>query len=234
MALNCICIFPEGEMPPSMAQFLDAARFLDATATLSGASQLAEVLEKNPVDYLLVSMDQATEVLGKLPARRYQGLRLILFSEKGAFLVESLPSNPRSDLFQDQGFLVPEGLSGNGYWIHLPSLTPLNPAPRRSMFVKADNKIIRLEMEEICFIEAQKDYVVFHLTDTTVRVLSRMKNIAQRLEPHDFIRVHRSYMVRRDRIEAIDGEIVLLRGLDAEVPIGPSYKGQLIKALELI
>ena len=61
-----------------------------------------------------------------------------------------------------------------------------------------------------------------------------MKNLASRLDENKFIRIHRSYLVRIDRINTIEGELVYLRDVAKPLPIGPSYRSRLMAALPLV
>lgn len=234
MALTCICISRNGELPSSMADFLNSARFLEAKGTFHSVKMALPALTEEQADYLLLPMEIASKELESLSEEDFHHLKVLIFSKTEIFLMERLPSNLRGTMFAEMGLLVPEGVTGTGLWLRLNDSADMYSSRNTSMFVKADSKIVRLELEQICFVEAQKDYVVFHLESEQIRVLSRMKNVAQKLGEKDFIRIHRSYLIRRDRIRSIEGELVFMRGTNESVPIGPSYKSKLIKSLELM
>jgi len=71
-------------------------------------------------------------------------------------------------------------------------------------FVKDGNKIIRIEFSEVLFIEALADYVQINTVEGRYTVLSTMKSMQSKLPAKDFFRVHRSYIVRKDKIKVIE------------------------------
>jgi DNA-binding LytR/AlgR family response regulator len=61
-----------------------------------------------------------------------------------------------------------------------------------------------------------------------------MKDIEAKLPSGAFLRVHRSYIVRLDKIEAIEHSFVSLEGLEKQVPIGGNYREELFKKIKTI
>ena len=80
-----------------------------------------------------------------------------------------------------------------------------------SLFVKSEGRLVRLDLGQTPWIEAQKDYVLFHTASGEILVHTTMKALEERL-PAPFIRVHRSHFLRTDRIEDIqDSSLVIGR-----------------------
>lgn len=75
---------------------------------------------------------------------------------------------------------------------------------RDIMFVKSNSRLVKLKTSDIYFIEALKDYVVINTLNTRYTVHSTMKDIEAKLPEADFIRVHRSFIVRLDKVVAIE------------------------------
>ena len=92
----------------------------------------------------------------------------------------------------------------------------------QAAYVRDGSKIVRLNYEEILFIEALADYVQIHTLDARYTVLSTMKSLTAKLPKEDFYRVHRSFIVRIDKIKTIeDGVIVMDK---KNIPISRSAK----------
>ena len=83
-------------------------------------------------------------------------------------------------------------------------------------------------------IEALKDYVVINTLETRYTIHSTMKDIVSKLSPVQFIRVHRSFIVRLDKIAAIEYPNLQLEKDKKTVPIGGSFKEQLMEKLNLL
>jgi DNA-binding LytR/AlgR family response regulator len=101
------------------------------------------------------------------------------------------------------------------------------------VFVKSNSKLVKLNTKDIYFIEALKDYVVIHAEDTRFTIHSTMKEIESKLSQQEFLRVHRSYIVRMDKIAAIEYPSLILEDNKKNIPIGGSYKEELQKRLNM-
>ena len=93
-----------------------------------------------------------------------------------------------------------------------------------SIFVKSDYKLVQVELRNILYIEGLKDYIKIYEENSPKPILSlmSMKSMEELLPASRFIRVHRSYIVQKDKIRIIDrGRIVFGKNY---IPISDSYK----------
>ena len=102
------------------------------------------------------------------------------------------------------------------------------------LFVKSNSRMVKLRTSDIYFVEALKDYVVINTLNTRYTIHSTMKDIEAKLPESDFMRVHRSFIVRIDKITAIEQSNLVLENEKKIVPIGGSYKDDLAKRLNLV
>ncbi len=102
------------------------------------------------------------------------------------------------------------------------------------LFVKSNSKLVKLNIEDIYYIEALKDYVVINTTETRYTIHSTMKDIEVKLGNDSFIRVHRSFIVRLDKIAAIDFPNLILENDRKMVPIGGSYRDDLTNRIKTL
>ena len=94
----------------------------------------------------------------------------------------------------------------------------------QSIFVKSEYKLVQIELNKILYIEGLKDYLKIYEEDSPKPVLSlmSMKAMEELLPASRFMRVHRSYIVQKDKIRIIDrGRIVFGKNY---IPISDSYK----------
>jgi two-component system response regulator LytT len=105
---------------------------------------------------------------------------------------------------------------------------------RDILFVKSNSRLVKLNTSEIFFVEALKDYVVLNARYARYTIHSTMKDIEKKLDNGDFIRVHRSFIVRIDKIQTIENHTVVLEEIKKVIPIGGSYREELLKRINLI
>lgn len=112
-------------------------------------------------------------------------------------------------------------------------VTPTNDG-LEFFFVKADKKLVKVNFEDIIYIEGLKDYVIIRLMNTRVITLQTMKSLEDRLPSNRFKRIHRSYIVGMDKITAIEGNMVEVQEKDRPklLPIGKNYRDELLEMIE--
>ncbi|MEY4107630.1 MAG: hypothetical protein RL181_1972 [Bacteroidota bacterium] len=98
------------------------------------------------------------------------------------------------------------------------------------LFVKADKKLVKVNFHEIIYIEGLKDYVIIRMDSQRVITLQTMKSLEDKLPAQKFMRIHRSYIVNVDKINAIIGNMVeiLEKGQPKHLPIGKNYRDELL------
>lgn len=97
-------------------------------------------------------------------------------------------------------------------------------------FVKADKKLVKVNYHDIIYIEGLKDYVIIRMANSRVVTLQTMKSLESKLPPHLFKRIHRSYIVGIEKIEAVVGNMVevIEKAQPKHLPIGKNYREELL------
>ncbi len=93
-----------------------------------------------------------------------------------------------------------------------------------SIFVKSEYKLLKVEFDNILYIEGLKDYVKIYLKDQVKPILSLMslKTLEEKLSPEQFMRVHRSFIVNLKQISRIERNRIVFGSV--YIPIADSYK----------
>ena len=102
------------------------------------------------------------------------------------------------------------------------------------IFVKSNSKLVKINCKDIYFIEALKDYVVINTLDTRYTIHSTMKEIENKMGTEEFIRVHRSFIVRLDKISSIEFQNLSLENDKKNIPIGGSFRDDLNSKIKLL
>ncbi len=110
----------------------------------------------------------------------------------------------------------------------------LNKEDKESIFVRADYRLNKINFKDIYFVEALKDYVVINTADNIYTTHTTMKEMIRILPEKDFVRVHRSYIVRLDKIFSIKYPDLVIEGKMKVIPIGGLYRKELFSRLNLI
>lgn len=100
---------------------------------------------------------------------------------------------------------------------------------RDYFFVKSNYKMVRINFDDILYIEGMSEYVVIKTKTGNIITLLSFKIIEQTLPESRFIRIHKSYMVSLEKIDSIEGQYVKIG--NKELPIGNFYKEKFFAAI---
>lgn len=92
------------------------------------------------------------------------------------------------------------------------------------LVIRADRKYYKINYQDLILVEGQKAYVTFHTEQRKITGLASLKQLEETLPSDRFIRIHKSYIVARKSIDALEGNMVEVNG--KHYPIGRSYKPQ--------
>ena len=98
------------------------------------------------------------------------------------------------------------------------------------IFVKADKKLVKINFKEVLYIEGLKDYVIIRMNESRVITLQTMKSLEEKLPQDRFKRIHRSYIINLEKIDAVVGNMVevMEKGQAKHIPVGKNYRDELL------
>lgn len=98
------------------------------------------------------------------------------------------------------------------------------------LFIQVNKKMVKIQPGNILYIESKRDYVKIKTTQKEILAHQTISYLEEQLPPGHFLRIHRSFIVRLDKIESWSSSEIELPG--TQLPIGRTYKSQVIKSLE--
>jgi DNA-binding LytR/AlgR family response regulator len=104
---------------------------------------------------------------------------------------------------------------------------------KKFIFVKAEYESIKINLDDIEYIQGLKDYLKIHILNTnkTILTLMNFKEILDKLPSNQFLRVHKSYVVNVNSIKTVQRNRIVIN--DIRIPIGDSHKADFFSALGL-
>lgn len=239
MELTCWIIDDEPLAIELLESYVAKTSFLKLTGSYSSAIQAMQDSTTQSVDIMFLDI-QMPEISGMEFARFVKGdTRIIFTTAFSEYALEGYRVDALDYLLKPISYTKFLEASKKALkWFEMKKSAmektlPSSPSQEElQMFVKADHKLIRVLFKDILYIEGWKDYVKIHLKDKPHPILSlmSMKGLEQTLPPTKFIRIHRSFIIQKNKIDSISKNRVIIG--DKELPIGDSYKEDFKKIID--
>jgi DNA-binding LytR/AlgR family response regulator len=109
-------------------------------------------------------------------------------------------------------------------------LKPNTPSFQDYILVLADKKTHKVNYDDILYMEAMGDYVKIFSAGKTVIVHHTLQKLQELLPSDRFFRVHKSYLISLQRIDYIEGNMVVINS--SQLPIGQTYRGEFLARIQ--
>ncbi len=103
-----------------------------------------------------------------------------------------------------------------------------------SIYIRTNSRLKRVKYEEICYVEALRDYITINTVTENYTVRINMKEIQKFLPEKDFVRIHKSFIVRMDKIFSIKYTSLIVENSMKELPVGNFYRKDLYGRLNML
>lgn len=105
-----------------------------------------------------------------------------------------------------------------------------NENSRNFIFLKADKKHYKVNLDDLLYFESLGDYVIAYTPNKKIVTKERISSLPDLLPHHQFLQIHRSYVVSISKIEAVGPGFVEIN--KKKLPVGRNYKPELMRLLE--
>lgn len=107
---------------------------------------------------------------------------------------------------------------------------PAAPEPTGFVTLKADHKLHRVPWGDIRYIKGEREYAAFYLREGRLLALRALRQLEEELPEALFIRAHKSYIVARGEVAALEGNMLRLRSGET-LPVGQTHKARVVAEL---
>ena len=221
MNLKCAIVDDEPLALNLLESYVNQTPFLELAGKYSSAVQAMSDLPDKRIDLLFLDI-QMPELNGLEFSKMVDSHTRIIFTTAfNQYAIDSYRVNALDYLLKPISYVdFLQAANKALQWFELVQ----KPEEIESIFVKSDYKLIQVELKKILYIEGLKDYIKIYTEDQPKPILSlmSMKAMEELLPPNRFMRVHRSFIVQKDKIRIIDrGRIVFDK---TYIPVSDSYK----------
>ena len=233
--LRCLVVDDEPLAIKLLEDHISSVPFLSLVQTYTNPLEALVSINSNPVDliFLDIQMPQLNGIqFMKLLQNRAQ---VIITSAYQEYAIEGFEHNVVDYLLKPIAFERFYKAVEKAYSLKNPNSTvakpeELHPTTGGYIFIKVETKMVRVELDDIYYIEGLKNYVSIYTKTQRIVTLQVMKQLEEVLPPNRFVRVHKSFIVALDKINVIERQELHIK--DQIIPIGNTYLDHFNKLLE--
>ncbi|MFT5336733.1 MAG: DNA-binding LytR/AlgR family response regulator [Sphingobacteriales bacterium] len=227
--MKCIIVDDEKMSQMMVQKCVEQVPYLDLVTVCDNAIEASEIIRKSDIDLIFLDIEMP-EMTGIEFVNNFSVPQIIFITSKPEFATEAF------DLDVTDYIVKPVDL--------VRFLKAVSKAKDRfdkemsrtieaaHVFVKQDSRYVKLSMIDIQYVEALADYVSIFTAEKRYTILSTMKAIESKLPPSQFVRVHRSFIVRIDQIKEIEDNTIAIS--EKLIPVSRSYRDHLKKSLNML
>ncbi len=229
--LTCIIVDDEPPAIRLLTKYIEKVSFLKLVESYTNPLEALRFVEKNNIDLIFLDI-QMPEITGiQLSKIINQKILVVFTTAYPQFALDSYDVSAIDYLLKpikferfykaiskiNRKFKIVEGVTtkeGDGFF-----------------FFKTDgkNKLSKVFLDDILFVEGLKNYVCVQLKDRQIITYNTLKNIIENLPDNNFIQIHKSYIISLKKIDRIDNDSVWIN--KKELPIGNTYKKLFFKKI---
>ena len=224
---SCIIVEDEPLATEVLQDYVAEVPFLDLKASFSDALFATEYLQQQSVDLIFLDIH-----LPKLKGLDFittlkHPPQIIITTAYHEYAIKGFELNVLDYLLKPIEFN--RFMKAVNKLNHIDHLN-LNTIERKSMFFNVNKKNVKIFLDEILYIESLKEYVRIVTPSKSIVTKFQLGQIESLLSNQDFIRIHRSYIISKQKIDAYTATDVEING--KLIPIGRGFKDDLAGMLE--
>ncbi len=230
MTLSCWIIDDEPLALDLLESYVQKTPFLKLTGKYSSALTAMHDLENQPVDVIFLDIQ-----MPELDGLEFSQLvtpqtRIIFTTAFSEYAVEGYKVNALDYLLKPISYtdFLASAKKALNWFDMAKKAAQTEEKERTGLFVKSEYKLVQVLFDDILYIEGLKDYIKIYVKNETRPIITLMslKNMEDTLPSDRFLRVHRSYIVQKNKIENINKNRITIAGY--EISIGETYRQTLM------
>jgi len=229
MIINCLVVDDEPIARNGILEHIAQVEFLHAVADCKNAIEASVELKKNNVDLVFLDI-QMPKLSGIDFLKNLPNPPLVIFTTAfPEYAIEGYELNICDYLLKPISFerFFKSVLKVQDYF---EGKNNRNHATEPFFFIKSNQKIEKISIDDILYIEALSNHVIIYTKQKKYVAYMSFKGIESRLPQNQFLKIHKSYIVSINAINAIDNDEVILE--NKTLPISKTYKSLLSERIE--
>nr|WP_295873215.1 LytTR family DNA-binding domain-containing protein [uncultured Chitinophaga sp.] len=227
MKISCIITDDEPVARKGLAGYVEKIDFLSLAGVCEDALSLNNLLRQQPADLLFLDIEMpyinGVELLESLP----HPPKVIFTTAYEQYALKGFELDAIDYLMKPIPFERFLKAANRAREVLFPSIPA--PVAERDIYIKTGEKLVRVLLEDIIFIEAMENYVYIHTTHGRYLTHATLKAVAENVTGPEFVQTHKSYIINTRKITSIEGNRILMG--QASVPVSRGLKDSVMNTI---
>jgi DNA-binding LytR/AlgR family response regulator len=227
MKISCIAIDDEPLAVKKISAYIQKTPFLELVAECRSAFEAMEIISNRAIQLIFIDINMpdlsGLEFVKSLTVKPH----IVFTTAYSEYAVEGFQVDATDYLLKPitySSFLKAANKVKNLIDLNANGQKESIRTTASHLFVKSDYKLIRIELDDIKYIESQHEYIRIHLINSApVMTQLSLKAIEEQLPSGRFMRVHRSFIVSLKKISVIERNRIVFDG-KVYIPVSDQYK----------
>lgn len=224
--IKCVITDDEPIARKGLQGYIDKIDYLQLVGVCEDAIQLNSLLKQQPVDLLFLDIEMpyitGIDFLKNTP----QPPKVIFTTAYEQYAIKGYELDVLDYLLKPISFERFLKAANKAY----DYFAPQSNSQDNYLFVKTDNKLEKINFNELLFVEAMENYVALYLPGKKLITHSTLKALQEKLPAKQFIQPHKSYLVNINCIQSIEGNLLHVEG-KFQVPISKYQKEEIMEKI---
>jgi len=224
--IKCIAIDDEPLALRQMAAYISKTPFLELAGQFESALVAMTFLQEQQVDLMFVDINMPDLSGMDFVKSLDQSPRVIFTTAYSEHAVEGFRVDALDYLLKPIGYAdFLKAANKAKAWFETQQFKPVHvKSDDEFLFIKSEYKIVRINLDEIKYVEGMREYLRIHLINQKpIMTLMSLKKLEESLPSDKFMRVHRSFIINLKRITVIERNRIVFDD-DVYIPISEQYQ----------
>lgn len=231
--INCLVVEDEKPAQQIMELYIRRAPMLSLLAVTGTATQALDYISNGNVDLLFADIN-LPGVSGLQLARSLPTTTGVIFTTAyEQYAVHGYELNAVDYLVKPIAFeRFEKAIHRYLQYFHRQPEKAVVPIPaihRPFLFIRCERKMTKLYLDEILYLEAQRNYLLIQTTEGVQKTYQSISELEEKLPAGHFLRVHRSFIVSVEKVTAIMASQIIVQRFS--VPIGRHYRKNVVQSM---
>ena len=224
--IKCIITDDEPLARKGLQGYIDKIDFLDLVGVCEDAIQLNTLLKQQPIDLLFLDIEMPYVSGIDFLKNMTQPPKVIFTTAYEQYAIKGYELDVLDYLLKPISFERFLKAANKAYDYFISTTTNQG----NYLFIKTDNKLEKVNLNELLFVEAMENYVALYTPDKKLITHSTLKALQEKLPANQFIQPHKSYLVNIQCIQSIEANILHVGG-KYQIPISKYQKEDIMEKI---